>query len=70
MEQNLDFSSYNKIKRASNEELALLWERYFASHENKNIRDELILQYIYLTRYVVGRVKVALPPTTGAFAVV
>ena len=63
MEQNLDFSSYNKIKRASNEELMELWRLYFEDHENKNLRDQLILQYIYLTRYVVGRVKVALPPT-------
>ena len=63
MEQELDFSSYNKIKRASNEELAALWTRYFTDHNNKSLRDELILQYIYLTRYVVGRVKVALPPT-------
>ena len=63
MEQELDFSSYNKIKRATNEELASLWTRYFDDHNNKKLRDELILQYIYLTRYVVGRVKVALPPT-------
>ena len=63
MEQELDFSSYNKIKRASNEELVDLWSRYFEDHDNKTIRDQLILQYIYLTRYVVGRVKVALPPT-------
>ena len=63
MEQELDFSSYNKIKRASNEELADLWSRYFDDHSNKTLRNELILQYIYLTRYVVGRVKVALPPT-------
>ena len=63
MEQDLDFSSYNKIKRASHEELAALWTQYFADHDNKTLRDKLILQYIYLTRYVVGRVKVALPPT-------
>ena len=63
MEQDLDFSSYNKIKRASNEELEALWLNYFADHDNKEYRDQLILQYIYLTRYVVGRVKVALPPT-------
>lgn len=63
MEQELNFSSYNKIKRASNEELADLWMRYFDDHENKALRDELILQYIYLTKYVVGRVKVALPPS-------
>lgn len=63
MDHDLDFSSYNKIKRATNEELAELWQRYFDDHENKSLRDQLILQYIYLTRYVVGRVKVALPPT-------
>ena len=63
MEQELDFSSYNKIKRASNEELVELWSKYFDDHDNKYLRDQLILQYIYLTRYVVGRVKVALPPT-------
>ena len=63
MEQELDFSSYNKIKRATNEELAEMWSKYYEDHENKALRDALILQYIYLTRYVVGRVKVALPPT-------
>ena len=63
MEHDLDFSSYNKIKRATNEELAEMWSQYFADKSNKALRDELILQYIYLTRYVVGRVKVALPPT-------
>ena len=63
MDNEIDFSSYNKIKRASNEELAELWQLYFDDHENKALRDRLILQYIYLTRYVVSRVKVALPPT-------
>ena len=61
MEQNT--SSYNKIKKLTNEELAELWQRYFDDHENKTIRDNLIMQYIYLTKYVVGRVKVSLPPT-------
>ena len=56
-------TSYNKIKRASNEELIEMWTRYFDDHNNKELRNALILQYIYLTRYVVGRVKVALPPT-------
>ena len=55
MEQ--DTSSYNKIRRATNEELTEMWTRYFADHENKELRDALILQYIYLTKYVVGRVK-------------
>ena len=60
MEQD---TSYNKIKRVTNEELAEMWAQYFDDHNNKELRDALILQYIYLTRYVVGRVKVALPPT-------
>ena len=60
MEQDI---SYNKIKRVSNAELTEMWAQYFADHDNKELRDALILQYIYLTRYVVGRVKVALPPT-------
>ena len=63
MEQELNFSTYNKIKRVSNEELAEMWAQYFENKENRALRDQLILQYIYLTRYVVGRVKVALPPT-------
>ena len=58
-----DISSYSKIKRLTNEELAELWARYFDDHNNKELRDQLIIQYIYLTKYVVGRVKVALPPT-------
>jgi len=61
MEENLN--SYNKIKRVTNEELAEMWARYFEDRNNKELRDALILQYIYLTKYVVGRVKVALPPT-------
>ena len=58
-----DISSYSKIKRLNNDELAELWARYFDDHDNKELRDQLIIQYIYLTKYVVGRVKVALPPT-------
>ena len=61
MEQ--DISSYNKIKKVTNEELTEMWTQYFADHDNKELRDALIRQYIYRTRYVVGRVKVALPPT-------
>ena len=63
MEQEFNFSSYNKIKKATSEELNDLWQKYLENHEDKQLRDELILQYIYLTRYVVGRIKVALPPT-------
>ena len=63
MENENSFSSYNNIKRLSDEELEKVWEEYFNDRSNKKLRDTLIVQYIYLTRYVVGRVKVALPPT-------
>jgi RNA polymerase sigma factor for flagellar operon FliA len=63
MYQESEYSSYNKIKRLSDEELANLWQEFFKDKSNKKNRDTLIVQYIYLTRYVVGRVKVALPPT-------
>ncbi len=61
MGEDLQYSSYNKIKKVSDEELSALWEAYLNDRSNKKIRDELIVQYIYLTRYVIGRVKVNLP---------
>ena len=63
MENENNFSSYNNIKRLSDEEIEKVWHDYLADRTNKKLRDILIVQYIYLTRYVVGRVKVALPPT-------
>lgn len=63
MHQDLEYNSYSKIKRLSDSELEALWTKFFANKSDKKTRDELIIQYIYLTRYVVGRVKVALPPT-------
>jgi RNA polymerase sigma factor for flagellar operon FliA len=63
MDQSFDFTSYNNIKRLSEDELVALWENYLADKTNKSARDVLIVQYIYLIRYVVGRVKVTLPST-------
>ena len=63
MSQSFDFTSYNNIKRLSEEELTALWGEYLKDKTNKSIRDTLIVQYIYLIRYVVGRVKVTLPST-------
>lgn len=63
MHQNLEYNSYSKIKRLTDSELEALWSEFFKDKSNKKVRDSLIIQYIYLTRYVVGRVKVALPPT-------
>lgn len=61
MEQNFDFSSYNNIKRLSEDELADLWKKYLADKTDKSTRDSLIVQYIYLVRYALSRVKVTLP---------
>ena len=47
----------------SEEELTSLWGEYLKDKSNKSVRDTLIVQYIYLIRYVVGRVKVTLPAT-------
>ncbi len=63
MEQGFDFSSYNSIKRMSEDELTTLWGKYLADKTDKQSRDTLIVQYIYLVRYVVGRVKMTLPST-------
>lgn len=63
MSQSFDFTSYNNIKRLSEDELVALWEEYLNDKSNKTARDTLIVQYIYLIRYVVGRVKVTLPST-------
>lgn len=63
MDQSFNFTSYNNIKRLSEDELFNLWSEYFKDKNNKSARDSLIVQYIYLIRYVVGRVKVTLPST-------
>lgn len=63
MSQNFDFTSYNNIKRLAEDELEAIWAEYLKDKTNKAARDTLIVQYIYLIRYVVGRVKVTLPST-------
>ncbi len=63
MSQDFDFTSYNNIKRLSEEELTNLWNKYLSDKNDKASRDALIVQYIYLIRYVVGRVRVTLPST-------
>jgi len=63
MSQIVDIDSYKKINRLSDEELNALWEEYLSDKTNKAARDKLIVQYIYLARYVVGRIKVNLPPS-------
>ncbi len=63
MSQISDIDSYKKIQRLPDDELASLWEIYLKDKTQKEVRDKLILQYVYLAKYVVGRVKVNLPPS-------
>lgn len=63
MSENFETDSYKKVVRVSDEELAELWKQFQADKNNKAVRDKLIVQYIYLTRYVIGRIKVNLPPS-------
>ncbi len=63
MSEELEYSSYSNIKRLSDEELESLWLEYLADKSKKVLRDKLIVQYIYLTRYVIGRIKMNLPAT-------
>lgn len=65
MEQEINFSSYSSIKRLPQGELEALWKKYLSDRSDKKSRDELIVQYIYLVRYVVGRVRVSLPETVS-----
>lgn len=61
MSQGLENNSYSNVKKLSEEDLKELWDKFLKDKSNKNYRNQLIVQYLYLTRYVVGRVKVALP---------
>lgn len=61
-ETNIEHNPYNNIERLSDEKLSEIWSEYLKDKTQKNLRDILIVQYIYLTRYVVGRIKMNLPP--------
>ena len=63
MSETTDIDSYKKIARLSDKELQELWDKYLENKADKGLRDKLIVQYIYLARYVVGRIKVNLPPS-------
>ena len=63
MQQEFNFSSYSNIKRLSEEDIVNLWNKYLSDKSDKESRDKIIVQYIYLVRYVVGRVKGSLPET-------
>jgi len=51
------------IKKLSEEELVVVWAEFIKDKEAKALRDKLIVQYIYLIKYAVGRLRVNLPAT-------
>lgn len=58
----INLGQNQKIKKLSEEELKEIWVRYLEDKEaNKALRDTLIIQYISLVKYVVGRIRVNLP---------
>lgn len=58
--------SQKKLKRLSDEELSALWDEYIADRSNRKVKDILVVQYIYLIKYVVGRLRVSLPDTIAS----
>ena len=58
--------SSKKLKRLSEEELNKLWDEYIADRTNRKIKDILVVQYIYLIKYVVGRMRVSLPESIAS----
>ncbi len=50
-----------KQKKLSDSDVDKLWAQYVLDKNNKETRDKLIVQYIYLIKYVVGRLRMNLP---------
>ncbi len=66
----MSFSSYINLdslnlkqKKLSDSEISKIWEEFEEDRTNKQLRDKLIIQYIYLIKYVAGRLRISLPAT-------
>lgn len=57
---NINTSKSNKLSDA---DIDKLWREYVADKSNKAVKDKIIIQYIYLIKYVVGRLRISLPNT-------
>ena len=53
----------NKSKKLSDSDIDKVWAQFVLDKSSKEIRDRLIIQYIYLIKYVVGRLRISLPNT-------
>lgn len=55
-------SQEKKAEKLSDAEIDKVWAQYVKSNKtDKELRDKLIVQYIYLIKYVVGRIRINLP---------
>lgn len=60
----INLGQNQRVQKLSEEELREIWVKYLEDKEkNKCLRDTLIIQYLPLVKYVVGRVRVNLPVT-------
>ncbi|EKE04275.1 MAG: hypothetical protein ACD_20C00090G0015 [uncultured bacterium] len=54
-------ASSQKQKKLCDADIDKLWAQYVLDKNHKETRDRLIVQYIYLIKYVVGRLRMNLP---------
>ena len=53
----------SRKKKLPDSEIIKIWKEFENDKCNKQLRDKLIIQYIYLIKYVVGRLRISLPAT-------
>ncbi|MCK5176349.1 MAG: FliA/WhiG family RNA polymerase sigma factor [Candidatus Aenigmarchaeota archaeon] len=61
---NLNFNIFNnRQKKLLDADVKKIWFQYEEDRANKELKDKLIIQYIYLVKYVSGRLRISLPAT-------
>lgn len=61
---DLHFNLFDtRQKKLSDPEINKYWHQFENDRNNKELRDKLIIQYIYLVKYVSGRLRISLPAT-------
>lgn len=58
---NISSSSQKKSYRVSDSKIAELWNTYCQNKTNHKLRETIILHYMHLAKYVVGRLVISLP---------
>lgn len=64
MSSDVSFNLFDtRQKKLSDTDVSKYWNEFEKDRKNKELRDKLIIQYIYLVKYVVGRLRISLPAT-------